>query len=102
MNALSTYCQTRLGLNVEDMSEDELRQFASAIIRTMAKEIGLIGQVVAKGRQEVAKAAQEYGKLIPYEVIRDEKVPSFDEVDRSSNSDPNSILDSLFVFPDPE
>lgn len=84
------------------MSEDELRQVASVIIQTMAKEISLIGQVVAKGRQEVAKAAQAYGEMIPYESIRDEKVPSFDEVDRPGNSDPNSVLDSLFVFSDPE
>ncbi len=101
MNQLSEYCQTRLGFDPADMSEDELRKVASVIIQTMATEIGLMFQVVEKGR-EVAKAAQAYGEMIPYETFRDEKVPSFDEVTQPASSDPNAILDSLFVFPDPE
>ncbi|MBA2113661.1 hypothetical protein [Bremerella alba] len=101
MKQLSQYCRSRLGFDPSDMSEDELRKVASVIIETMATEIGLMFRVVEKGR-EVAKAAEEYGKQVPYEVIREERLPCSDDLHRTNNDDPNAILDSIFVFTDPE
>lgn len=77
------------------MSPDQLKQAAPHILRAMATDIGLIWQVVEKGR-EIAKSAQAYGELVPYETFRDEKVPSFDQVRGPVSSDPNSVLDSIF------
>ncbi|WP_144973721.1 hypothetical protein [Bremerella volcania] len=84
------------------MSVNEFKQASPLILKAMAFEIGAIQSFIETKREEVAKTAQAYGELIPYETFRDEKVTNFDEVLSPASSDPNAILDSLFVFPDPE
>lgn len=91
--ALTQYCQSRLGLDPSEMSVNEFQQALPIIVEAMREEVSQ--------RIEVEKAAQlfrrAYGEFIPNESItRDERVPSFEDVILASDADPNSILDSVF------